>query len=114
LLRQERSMYDALLSFERDRRGLDRSTRSFFGAMAGFILLDAALLLWLVNPFAGLAPRTHTYPLLDQAAVASMVGSAKDVADKPSPFAMAQRATAARGGAGNAMRTAPAFVEVNH
>jgi len=82
--------------------------------MAGFIVLDSVLLLWLLNPFAGLAPRTHAYPLVDRAAIAAIENSAPAGAvNKPSPFGSAAKATGGRGGASAAMRTAPAFVEVN-
>src|SRR5579884_3070880 len=107
-------MYDALQTVNAGGETFDRSARSFFGAMAGFIVLDSVLLLWLLNPFAGLAPRTHAYPRVDRAAIAAIENSAPAGAvNKPSPFGSAAKATGGRGGASAAMRTAPAFVEVN-
>lgn len=92
--------------------GFDRSARSFFGAMVGFIILDLILLCCLLNPFSGLAPSTHAYPLLDRQAI--MTTAAVDdskAPDKPSPLGAplhAARSTSAH----DRIRATPAFVEV--
>ena len=104
-------MYKGTSTLKRGYQALDRPARSFFGALLGFVILDAVVLLFLLNPFAGLAPRTHVaYPLLDQAAIAAVASAPDTPADKPSPF---PQATAAKGSAAKPMQAAPAFVEVN-
>jgi len=106
-------MYDALQTVNAGGETFDRSARSFFGAMAGFILLDAVLLLWLLNPFAGLAPRNRAYPLVDRTAVAAFSTTQQASVDKPSPFGTHSKPAASKVAARRGIATAAAFVEVD-
>src|SRR5436305_2884026 len=89
--------------------GFDRSARSFFGAMAGFIVLDLVLLCWLLNPFSGLAPEMHSYPLLDRHAITIATDqTAVTAADKPSPLGTPLHTKTRRSASRNRINSTPA------
>jgi len=94
--------------------GFDRSARSFFGAMVGFIVLDLILLCWLLNPFSGLTRDTHAYPLVDRhAMLAALADDDVNTAVKPSPLGAPLHVAARKYSARTRLNTTPAVVEVN-
>ena len=85
----------------------DRSGRSFFGALAGFVALDAVLLVCLLSPITGLKAAPRVYRLTERPIFSS--SPSRDIA-RPSPFPDAVRVQLQQSASGS-MGT-PAFVEV--
>jgi hypothetical protein len=84
----------------------DRSGRSFFGAMAGFVALDVVLLGCLLSPVAGLRAAPHAYRLTDRPIFLATPGATADL-NKPSPVGDSPRATKI-----DSVVASPAFVGV--
>ena len=89
----------------------DATNHSFFGAMAGFVALDAILVCCLLSPVTGLHAATHNYRLIEQVSAPAFAVERSSV-PKPSPIGAPAEPDRAENGRPAPVITATAFANL--